>query len=82
MESGSERSIRLLGPCRIREITVLAQLFALLTIIIVSLVNISLSDSRKELFIPLLTWAAGVLLPAPHEFLGRRHSTHSKEQHS
>ena len=76
MESGSERSIHLLGPCRVRELTVIAQLLVLLIVIIVSLVNISITEKNRELFIPLLTWAAGVLLPSPSGhvlFRRRRH---------
>ncbi len=82
MESGSARSVNLLGPCRVREILVIAQVFALLTIIIVSLVNISLTERRNELFFPLLTWAVGVLLPAPYEFPRRRPPANAQEQHA
>jgi len=80
MESGSERSVHLLGPCRMRELTVIVQLFVLLTIIIVSLVNISITEKNRELFIALLTSATGVLLPSPYDFLRRRHRANAQEQ--
>ena len=80
MESGSERSIRLLGPCRIRDFTVIAQIFVLLTVIFVSLVNISISEKDREVFIPLLSWSIGVLIPFPYDFLGRRHRANAQEQ--
>ena len=69
----SERSIHFLGPCRVRQVLFLAQIFTLLTIIAVSLINLSLGGSER-LFLPLLFWAAGVLLPAPQNELFRRRS--------
>ena len=80
MESSSERSIHFLGPCRVRDITAIAQLFVLLTLIIVSLVNISITEKNRELFITLLSWATGVLLPSPYDFLRRRHRVNAQEQ--
>ena len=79
MENGSERSVHLLGPCRVRELTVIAQIIVLLTIIVVSLVNISISEKNRELFIPLLSYAIGVLLPSPagNALFGRRRHDHS-----
>jgi len=67
----SERSIHLLGPCRARQLLYLAQILTLLTIIGVSLINLTLGASER-LFLPLLFWAAGVLLPAPQNELFRR----------
>lgn len=82
METASDRSIRLLGPCRVRELVMFTQLLALMLIIVSSLLNLSLSDSHRELFVALLSWAAGVLLPSPHEFHRRRSGTYTQEQHS